>query len=94
MKSSFPYFNAILSHNTSARPVSCHVIQRILNHRLLSKTPTYDVEYTGFREKAWSLVINAEAPLSHGGQGESLVSPYTRGSVSLSLTWCAISVRP
>jgi len=39
---------------------------------------------TGARAKAWCLLIHAEASLSHGGQGEKLVSPYTRGSVSLS----------
>ena len=40
---------------------------------------------TGARAKAWRLLlIHAEASLSHGGQGESLVPPsYTRGSVSL-----------
>ena len=39
---------------------------------------------TGAKAKAWCLRIHAEASLSHGGQGESLVPPYTRGSVSLS----------
>ena len=32
------------------------------------------------------IALHAEASLSHGGQGESLVPPYTRGSVSLWLT--------
>ena len=39
---------------------------------------------TGARAKAWVLLIHAEASLTHGGQGESMVPPYTRGSVSLS----------
>ena len=43
---------------------------------------------TGLRAKAWCLLhtsIKASlSSLSHGGQGESLVPPYTRGSVSLS----------
>jgi len=38
---------------------------------------------TGARTKACCLVIHAEASLSHGGQGETLVPPHTRGSVSL-----------
>ena len=51
---------------------------------------------TGARAKAWCLLIHAEASLSHGDKGESLVPPYTCGSVSLSLTgarakaWCLL----
>jgi len=35
--------------------------------------------------KAWCLLTHAEAspPISHRGQGDSLVPPYTRGNVSL-----------
>ena len=36
----------------------------------------------GARAKAWYLLTHAEASLSHGGQGESLVPAHTRGSVS------------
>ena len=39
---------------------------------------------TGGRAKAWCLRMHGGVSLSHGGQGESLVPPYTRGSVSLS----------
>jgi hypothetical protein len=40
---------------------------------------------TWAKAKAWCLLIHAEASLSHEGHGESLVPPYTRGSVSLYL---------
>ena len=42
-------------------------------------------QLTGDRAKGWCLLVHEEACLSHGGQGESLVPPYTRGSVSLCL---------
>ena len=44
---------------------------------------------TGTRAKAWCLLTHAEASLSlsHGVQGESLVPPHARGSVSLSLCY-------
>jgi len=38
---------------------------------------------TGGRVKAWCLRIQAAMSLSHGGQGESLVPPYTSDCVSL-----------
>ena len=39
---------------------------------------------TGAWARAWCVLIHAEASPSHGGQGESLVPPHTRGSVPLS----------
>ena len=51
---------------------------------------------TGARAKAWYPLIHAEAslPHSHRGQGESLVPPYTRGSISLmgarAKAWCLL----
>jgi len=48
-------------------------------------------------QKACSLLIRVEASLSHGGQGESLLPPYARGSVSLShrarATACCLLIR-
>jgi hypothetical protein len=38
----------------------------------------------GGRAKAWCLFVHVKASHFHGGQGESLVRPYTRGSVTLS----------
>ena len=38
---------------------------------------------TGGKARAWCLRIHAEASLSRGVQGERLVPPHTRGSVSL-----------
>ena len=38
------------------------------------------------RKPGASLYTRKRLSLSHGGQGESLVPPYTRGSVSLSLS--------
>ena len=48
---------------------------------------------TGTRANAWCLLIHAEAPLSHGGQGESLVPPITRGSISISHGGQGINLR-
>ena len=56
-----------------------------VNLCVFNYVPSYDVaSNTGARANAWCSLIHAEASLSHGGQGESLVPPYTRGSVSLS----------
>ena len=70
----------------------------LLTLRITTKILT--TRATRARAKAWCLIIYAEASLSHSGQGESLVPPSTRGSVSLSLShggrakaWCFLKTR-
>jgi hypothetical protein len=52
-----------------------HVSLKELKHALLSH---------GGQGETWRLLMRAEASFSHGGRGEILVPPHTRGRVSTS----------
>ena len=63
-------------------PRQRHYTNHTLN--ILIKCAGSQRHNTGARAKAWCLRMHEEASFPHGGQGESLIPPYTCGSVSLS----------